>query len=754
MTFRIIGIIVLLYFLSIVSVFSQTQITKNDYLRVIKQAEERVWQIYEKSYQTWQAADSTIRQKNPPIPNIRWGRMDGLLYAVTGERKYAERARKVLMESPHYENYMAIKVLTQLENSGILTQEDLKLIEKKIAEGADRAVQYWAEWGAMNHSTNHIVNSLSATIQYLPHHPNVEKWRKKLDINLSSSWGLWSIEDSQNYISPWLVPMMQCVEVLNRENEFYALPTTKYYLDYAVQLMTPDGQIVKFGDGGDIGDYTWCWYLPMLEKGASIYRDGRMKWAAHQLFRSNIYGKGYAFIYTINFLVDAYQWADDSISESMPTDGSRLVLEDYVGKKVVFRNGWDSEATYLFLNFLEDAPFGIDGKEHIINTIPVETEKNHHGQADENAICFMMKDGAILLHDSGYRETSTTGPDGQYRADTYHNKLIVRKGIADQQLRLLPFLLDGGQYHFVNTKLMHFRRFKEVDISRTRLIDEDCGYQWDRLINYLKDKEWFVIFDIVKILKNGPYTLANLFYTQNIVDFDQKGRTWYDTKYTTIATTTQSGGFAKKIPSMFLNPSNYTYNNKSEVHLLMHFPEGTHFRRGVEQTRRCYQTESAVYNAKADSFKIGDIVVFTTFLIPHPKNVDPKSIISSLDELEIYHTDNGYGLKIPGKDGDIQLNAMLDLEAEYLAENLRPRYNFESGRTEYGNLVTDARYCYLKKQKNRLFYSFFKASKLIWADKPIFEAEGQMIGQDDGSYQRWGISKWIAWEDEVTLKNE
>ena len=270
MAFRNMIIFFLFYFLTIVSVFSQTQITKRDYLKVIKQAEEKVWQIYENSFQTWQKGDPSKRQKNRPIPNIRWARMDGFLYAVTGERKYAERARKVLMESPRYDNYMAIKVLNQLENSGMFSPGDLKLIEKKIVEGADRAVHSWAEWGAMNHSTNGIVNTLSATIQYLPHHPHVEEWRKKLDINLSSSWGLWSIEDSQNYIPPWLVPMMQCVELLNRENEFYALPTTKYYLDYAVQLMTPDGQIVKFGDGGDIGDYTWCCYLPMLEKGASI----------------------------------------------------------------------------------------------------------------------------------------------------------------------------------------------------------------------------------------------------------------------------------------------------------------------------------------------------------------------------------------------------------------------------------------------------------------------------------------------------
>lgn len=754
MTLRTIGIIVPLYFLSIVSVFSQTQITKRDYLKVIKQAEQKIWQIYNDDYLIWQKTDSTIKDIVKPKPSTRWGRLDGLLYVVTGERKYAERVRKVLLESPNYENYTAIQILNQIKSSGLITHDDQKIIEKKIVQAADRSVHYWVEWGAMNHSTNHLVNSLPAAILHLPNHPNVKKWQQKLDINLSSSWGLWSIEDSQNYIPLWLVPMMQYAELTQREDEFYSMPTTKYYFDYALQLITPGGQIVKFGDGGDIGDYNWLWYVAMFEKGAKIYNDSRMKWAAHQIFKNNVYGKGHAFIYTMNYLVDAYLWTDDSISGQMPTDGSRLVLEDYVGKKIAFRSGWNPEDTYLFLNFLEDVPFGIDGKEHIITTIPVETEKNHHGQADENAICLMMKDKDILLHDSGYRENSTTGPDGQYRADTYHNKLIVRNGLADPQMRLLPFLLDGGQYRFVKTKLMHFRNFRDVDISRTRLIDKDRGYQWDRLLTYLKEKEWFVIFDIVKILQDGPYTFANLFYTQNVVEFDQSDRKWYDTKYSTIATTWQSGGFAKKTPSVLLNPTNAVYTNDNGVHLLIYFPEAVLFRGGVEQIRRCYQTESAVYTAKADSFKNGDIIVFTTLLIPHSKELDARKIVSSLSNLNIYHTDNGYGIKIPEKGGFIQINAMLDLEAEYLTENVRPRYNFESGRSEYGELVTDARYCYLHKRKNKVLYSFFKASKLIFNGEPIFEAKGEMAGQDDGSYRKWGVPKWVAWEDEVTLKSK
>ncbi len=729
MKLKIITVYYMLSLLFICQILAQTGVTKEDYLRVIKDTEEKIWNGYEAELKAWQNSDPAQRSKEPPKPNFYNGaKCEGFLYNVKGERKYAERARQLLLDFPAGDH--TIQAIRFIEKSGVLSPSDLKIIEARLVKAADWAVNYWTEWGAMNHSTNHVVNLLTAIMDYLPDHPNYSRWKQKRDINLSSSWGLWSIEDSQNYIPIWLKPMMEYAEMAGKEKEFYRMPMTKYYFDYFLQLLTPYGGIAEFGDGGFAG---YSYFLSCMEKGATVYRDGRMKWAAHQMFQSEIYHSDpMTYFYSIHDWVDAYRWADDSIPDEVPTDESRLVLEDYVGKKVVFRSGWDSNASYLFLNFLEDAPFGIDGKEHIIQTIPVETEKNHHGHADENAICLLMKNGSVLLHDSGYRETWSTGPDGQYRADLFHNKLVVRHGLADPQMRLMPFLLIGGRYPFVQTKLMHFRRFKEVDISRTRLIHEEWGYQWDRLISYLKGKEWFVIFDIVKILRDDAYTLANLFYTQDVVKFDETNRNWYDTRYRTL-------GY-------------YEAPNPDGTNLLIYFPEGNSFRRGVEQLRRSYQTSSAIYTAKSDSLKQGDLLVFTTFLIPHETETDPQTIILSLSELNIFHTKNGYGVQIPSEEGFVQINAMLDLEAEYLTENIRPRYNFESGRAEYGNLVTDARYCYLHQNKNKLFYSFFKASKLLWDNKPIFKAKSEMIGQDDGTYRKSGVSKWIAWEDKVDLK--
>ncbi len=709
---------------------AQTGVTKADYVPYLKYADEQVWSKYEADYQKWQAADAKTRTAKPPDLQWNWeGRVDGLLWQVTGEKKYAERARKILLENSAGD--YTLRVMRQLENSGLMTAGDLKIMEKKLIEAADAAVVYWTEWGAMNHSTNHVVNLLSSVISYLPNHPNVPRWQQKLDINLSSSWGMWSIEDSENYIPIWLKPMMEYAELSGREKEFYALPTTKYYLDYFVQLMAPYGMVAEFGDGG-IGHYSY--YPECLEKAAAYYRDGRYKWAVHRMFQSTLPKGGWLDLWAAANWADAYLWADDTVAEEVPKDASRLVLEDYVGKKIVFRNGWDDNSTFFFINYQEDAPYGIDGKEQIINTINVEAEKNHHGSADENAICLLMKNGSILLADGGYRETSSTGPDGDYRADTYHNKLVVRNGLADPNMRLLPFLLDGGRYKFVQTKLMSFRTFKNADVSRTRLTDPERGYQWDRVITYLKGMEWFVVIDIVKMLKAGPFTLANMFYSQDIMDFDHKDRNWYDTRYSKV-------GYVQN-------------DNPGTEKLLIYFPDGAKFRRGAEQMRRHYHTEWGINTTKADSFKVGDIVVFTTMLIPHSPEQEPKDIMASIKDLQTYQTDRGYGIKIPTADGFIQVNAMLDMEAEYLKENRRPRYNWESGRATYGSLETDARYCYLQKSRNELTYAFYSATKLIYENQTIFEGKGEWFFQDDGSFQKWGVPKWVAWEDKAVLKEK
>lgn len=163
MNIRFFYLVLLLYLLVVHTGFSQTGVTKADYFQLIKEAEEKIWQTFEATCKSWEKNHS-LKSESYPAPQLYWGRLEGLLYMVTGELKYAERARKILLESSQFYSYYGIRVLKQIEKSGLVTEADLKVINQKILEDAERALQYWVEWGAHNLCTNHIVNPLTAAM--------------------------------------------------------------------------------------------------------------------------------------------------------------------------------------------------------------------------------------------------------------------------------------------------------------------------------------------------------------------------------------------------------------------------------------------------------------------------------------------------------------------------------------------------------------------------------------------------------------
>ena len=68
-------------------------------------------------------------------------------------------------------------------------------------------------------------------------------------------------------------------------------------------------------------------------------------------------------------------------------------MEDVQGKKIVFRSGWKPEDTYLLLNYRDEGDGGLNFRDYLRDTIPVEEEKMTHGHADENSLVLLMSGG-------------------------------------------------------------------------------------------------------------------------------------------------------------------------------------------------------------------------------------------------------------------------------------------------------------------------------------------------------------------------
>ena len=516
---------------------------KSAYLNAIKDAAERGWQDNPQIIEQW---------KKTTRPNILWGYDSpahpvylastlAFLYEETKNKDYAKKAAELLamygdLRAVYPESYVRarieyedglpslsnfffmppyIRAYLRIRDSGVLDEAARNKIETALAGSADFIFRF-PEWGAHNRAMLRA-EALQYAVLAMPNHPHAAKWRKLADAIAGDNLKQWEAEDASTYHPVWLAALYSYADA-GGTKELFESPLTRYYQQYFLKLIGPHGTIPEFGDARWTSGWEALRMVPFFEKGAAVYKDPQLKWAARTIFESykslnKPIGVGEAY-----YLSDAYRWADESIKPQQPTSLSQEVLEDLVGKKIVFRDGWKPTSTYMLLNYRDEGDDGWLTREYLRQSISVEEEKMHHGHADENSIPLLMSNGSVLLHDADYRNELPSGPYGAWRQDYFHNRLIARPEKRDKRQPLLEFVQNSGAYRPVRTHKIDFLNLKEIDMSRTRLIDQDMGYQTDRVITFIKEEEWFVVVDAIKILRSGYFTFANLWHAQHILN--------------------------------------------------------------------------------------------------------------------------------------------------------------------------------------------------------------------------------------------
>jgi hypothetical protein len=740
---------------------------KADYLQYIKDAAEIGLKEYPDVINKWKEAQTShiLWGYDAPGQPVYLADVLGFLYKETKEKKYAEDAAKLLYEYgdltkyfskdaarkrieykdgvPALSNFfympMYCRSYQRIKDANILTKAKKDKIEKEIAFSVD-FIFHHPEWGAHNRAMLRAFAFYTAYLT-LPDHPNAIKWKKMAEYIANDNLYQWEIEDASVYHPVWLHAMFNYAEISGNESLFES-PLMKYYMDYYLQMISPRGNFVDFGDG--VWNNGWDRLVPIYEKAATVYKNPFYKYAAQALLKNATetfkklhksqpspvnrthdvvsYGVVAASAFT-----DAYHWADDNIEPKKPSDLSREVLEDLVGKKIVFRNGWDPSCTYMLFNYQDEGNGGFIHKNYLRNSITVEEEKMHHGHSDENSIVILVNDSCLLLHDGGYRSGLPSGKWGAYRADYFHNRLVGRKDRRDKDQPIFDFIKTSGAYREVHTQKIDFLKFKYVDISRTRLVDNLIGYSNDRVVIYFKEGDFFAVIDIVKILQNDYFTFTNLWHTESIL---KKDSAFFDTRY-------------NKIQDEILP------DNKS---LLIYFPENIGKTIGTYNEDRHYQNENAIYQTISSNYRIGDIETFTTILYPHKSKQNLKNLV---EKFKVSTTKDGKGISLEIRNGnDIEyLLIKLDLGSEILKENIRPRYTYESGKINYGDFETDAHFLHSKVKNNIIEYSSANMLKIIYKNNILMEALPNNHGlQPDGSEDKTAYTKWRMWEDEINLK--
>ena len=761
---------IFLFLCASVWILPQEKTPRSRYLEYAREAADGIWGSYDSVIARWKESfdPENVFGYRPPGGLLETAVIYAFLSAKENNAEYAVRSKKILLtygdfrslypqwaveQRPDYDKrppvlpdfftvMRYIRAYDLLNSQNLFIQEDKQKIENDIAESMEHLLRS-QEWGPMNRAALRA-ESLAWAVRALPDHPDVRTWEMQRKAIGDDNWGNWQIEDATIYHGVWLYALSGYADAMGKLKELFKTPEMYYYAHYFLNLMSPDGMIPDFGDANWRSN--WNRFLVFFETAAAQYKNPQMKWAAAIIAEKFInfsapnpsVGLGY-------MLLDCYRWADDDIPVIPPKGQSQEVMEDVQGKKIVFRNGWDNRATYLLLNYRDEGDGGLNFRDYLRDTIPVEEEKMTHGHADENSIVLLMSGGSVLLHDGGYRDYMPSGPFGAYRQDYFHNRLCVRPekiwmGQEEGEQRysipeavpgqpVLDFLHNAGSYRIVRTQKVDFLTLPDLDYSRTRLFDDNMGYEWDRVITYIKEPGIFVVFDIFKSRKEEYFTLSNLWHTRKIVE---KGEHWYDTVYDRIQ---------KNILS-------------TDCRLAIVFPS-THYRlEGVEKEKRHYQDEVLIHQTAAQHFELGETVGFITVLIPHKATVSAQGLANKIHLLPVVQPKKGMGVEISDKGKTYYVGVKNDLRMDMTRDWRRPRYTYESGKIRFGDMETNGDFVFYSLQGNILDYTIVNLTRAIFNNRILVDPKPSFFGLafDGSPPDQTGIGKLRYWRDTINIK--
>ena len=746
---------------------AQQPVARPAYLEYARATADWTWENHDALIARWRDGfdPGSIFGYRPPGALLEMAVIYAYLFDVDGEQIHADRAKRIVVEFGGYRSQYPqsaidrrldyaegvpalpdfframryIKAFETLQRLGQLSTDEVRAARELIAHSMEYLLRS-IEWGTMNR-TMLRAESLAWAVRALPDHPRAEVWRMQDRALADDNWGNWEIEDATIYHGVWLYALMGHADVTGRLDALFRTPEIYYYAQYFLNLMAPVGMIPDFGDANWLSG--WQHYLVFFEAAAAAYDDPHLKWAASVIAErfvdfddpSNV-GLGY-------FLLDCYRWGADGSAE-VPESRSAEVMEDVQGKKIVFRNGWTPESTYLLLNYRDEGDGGLNFRDYLRDTIPVEEEKMTHGHADENSIALLMSGGSVLLHDGGYRDYMPSGPFGAYRQDYFHNRLVIRPekiwmGQAAGEARLdtpgavagqplLDFLHNAGSYRRVRTQKVDFLSLPDVDYSRTRMIDDGWGFEWDRVITYVKDPELFVVFDIVKSRVEGYFTIANLWHTRQIV---AQGDHWYDTVYDRIGD--------RELPQA--------------RRLLIYFPD-THFRlEGTEAERRHYQDEILIHQTTAHHFELGETEGFVTVLIPHDGSEPPQAWVDRIRLVRTEPDGAGLGVTIEVGEKTVTVGVKQDLRMDIARDWRRPRYTYEAGRLRFDAIETNGDFVFVSREGDELSYTITNLTKATYGAQVLYEGPvSYFYLAFDGSQDASGVGKMRYWRGQVQLE--
>ena len=613
-----------------------------------------------------------------------------------------------------------ISAYNQIKAVADFTDEETAHIQT-VVELAMRPIEMMPEYGPMNRSMLRALN-LAAAGSSFPEHQQSPKWLKMGRHIFADSLDQWSMEDAGTYQSIWLYSVIaynDYVPTVQLEGHSVVM----HYADLWARLVSPLGFIPDYGDW-DLSE-DWIHLAAVMEKCATLYHSATLKYAVNRYTEAHVEfpsGLGGGVTRFMRQLVSAYDWSNDDLVEQKPPARSQEACDDTIGKKCVFRDGWDHESLYLLLNYRDEPQTNEIYRKNLTMTIPVKAEKTHHGHNDENALCMLIAQGRILLTESGYRKG--TERDCAYRSDYYHNKLIARKGV-NKAHSFFDHVLDFGEYNPVRTERVYFYTFGEVDCSRTRLYDTRHAAVCDRVIYYLKKDGCFIVNDIVLPQEDGSYTVGPVYHAQEIE---------------------QVSGKSYALSHMEISMGqDLTHAQPDDVKLYLHFPMDE-YDFELQTIDRAYRNQMTVSQFFAGYANSQFPLYFSSVLYPGRREKPPF-----FDTFRYQQKPRGVGLQFSIGERNYTLFDRYCYESKIENLNKRPAYSFDAGREKVFELETDAYSALTIQEGDATYFCCVDFSTLIHQGNALFEMGAMDQLQLDFKAPLKRATSWSNWDDRVQV---
>ena len=628
--------------------------------------------------------------------SIAWlANIEGLLYGLTRRKRQAVRAMDALQvgggtiaSGAGFPLYWASRTYGWIRDSGVFREGEHARFEGMyggIATGYARGD------GAQNRGSTHVELGHAMACGYLadllPHGEEAPLWRSYAEEVWRDFASVYDfVEDASSFEAIALFCAIRLAELCGEVERFLEDAPARRLCERYLHLLCPVGAMPDYGDSSWGG--FWGFWIAAFEGLADLYGDGRFKWAAERMFQYVCAQRFWEdedaiehFGSCFGALVDAYLWCNDEILPEEPKGSSvvlyrtdarlysdeasfRSKIGERVADKLILRNGWGKEATYLALNLM-----GI----------------GEHGHGDASALVTLVSGGSVLLHDTSYIQ----------RQLEYHNLFYVQD-LRDEFLQ--PSWPHDPARHTYKPSVAYLYDLSKAILAAVQS-NRHFGYPVDhrRMILFDKDRGIVAVHDAAEVHR-GEYEMGPIYHVQRVVE---EGPGFFDTRQETLQH--HYGPYWNNRPYgllvAFPLPSG-TVSRKTQNHAPAPFKYIGYRKAGLPDPfidsfdgRVCLY-QSAVVN-------VGDDVRFLSLLIPHEEERSGGALAG---KSPLLFWEGGSSL------------VRIDEEERTLLIGFRGEVDIQHER-----VTTDAEMIYVVEGEEQ-YIAFRKASRIIHQGKTIFQS--------------------------------